>query len=78
MESGKQKIVLRRLRFIVPILLGAAAGYLYYSFIGCVTGRCLITGNPWSSTILGAFFGAAFIPKRNKAVTNEGKSEDIK
>jgi hypothetical protein len=31
--------------------IGAAAGYLYYKFIGCVTGTCVITSNPVRSTI---------------------------
>lgn len=35
-------------------LLGAIAGYLYYRYVGCVTGTCRITGNPWNST---AYFG---------------------
>ncbi len=38
--------------------LGAAAGYLYYYFIGCRTGTCYITSNPWRSTLYGAVLGA--------------------
>jgi hypothetical protein len=37
--------------------LGAAAGYLYYAFIGCSTGTCPITSNPWISTGYGCLVG---------------------
>ena len=41
-----------------PIVLGAIGGYAYYKFVGCKTGACLITGNPWISTLYGALMGA--------------------
>ena len=39
---------------IIPALLGAGAGFLYYKYIGCASGTCPITSNPWSSTVYGA------------------------
>ena len=39
------------------ILIGAAAGYLYYAFIGCASGTCPITSNPYISTAYGAGMG---------------------
>jgi hypothetical protein len=39
---------------IVPGLLGGAVGFAYYKFVGCRTGACPITNNPWLSTIYGA------------------------
>lgn len=41
----------------IPVLLGAAGGFLYYKFIGCKTGACPITSNPWISTLYGALIG---------------------
>lgn len=41
----------------LPVLLGAAGGFLYYKFIGCKTGVCPITSNPWVSTLYGALIG---------------------
>ena len=38
-------------------LLGALAGYAYYHFIGCSTGSCPISSNPWISTMYGAGIG---------------------
>ena len=40
--------------YIIPALVGSGAGYLYYKFIGCVSGTCPITSNPWSSAVYGA------------------------
>jgi hypothetical protein len=39
------------------LLLGGIGGFLYYFFIGCKSGGCAITSNPWISTAWGAAFG---------------------
>lgn len=39
------------------VLLGAAAGYAYYHFIGCASGSCAITSSPVNSTAYGALMG---------------------
>jgi hypothetical protein len=46
---------------ITPVIVGAAGGYLFYRFVGCKTGTCPITRNPWISTIYGAIIGAMYI-----------------
>jgi len=46
------------IRLIIGIALGAAAGFAYYRFVGCSSGACPITGNPYISTIYGAVIGA--------------------
>ena len=38
-------------------LLGSAAGFAYYHFIGCASGTCPITSNPYISTAYGALIG---------------------
>lgn len=45
------------LGYIIGGVVGAAAGYLYYRFVGCPSGTCPITSNPWSSTIYGTVLG---------------------
>jgi hypothetical protein len=49
----------RAVKISIGLLLGAAAGYLYYRFIGCRTGSCGITSSPVVSTIFGALTGLA-------------------
>lgn len=42
---------------ILGVILGALAGYLYYHFVGCASGTCAITSNPFISTLYGAVLG---------------------
>ncbi len=42
---------------IAGIVLGGAAGFLFYKFIGCTSGACPITRNPYLSTIYGMVLG---------------------
>ncbi len=44
---------------IAGALVGGLLGYGYYRYIGCSTGACPLTSNPFISTIYGAFIGAA-------------------
>lgn len=43
-------------------LLGGAGGFAYYYFIGCVSGSCLITSNPWISTLYGGMMALLILP----------------
>ncbi len=36
---------------------GSAAGFAYYYFVGCASGSCPITSNPYVSTAYGALVG---------------------
>ena len=45
-------------RLILGIIIGAAAGFVYYRFVGCTGGACPITSNPFISTAYGAITGA--------------------
>jgi hypothetical protein len=41
----------------LAILIGATGGFLYYYFVGCKSGQCAITGNPYMSSIWGGLIG---------------------
>ena len=42
---------------VLGILLGAIFGYMYYHYVGCVSGTCNITSKPLNSTLYGAMMG---------------------
>jgi len=46
---------------MIPIIIGVAVGgivgFLYYRFVGCRSGACFITSNPYISTIYWALLG---------------------
>lgn len=45
------------IKLIAGIILGGLTGFAYYKFIGCRTGACPITSNPWISTVYGMIMG---------------------
>ena len=49
-------------------LLGTLGGYAYCYFVGCRTGACPISSNPWISTVYGAGMGFIFTIGEGKKV----------
>lgn len=45
------------LRAIIGTAAGGLAGFTFYKLVGCSTGTCPLTSNPWISTIYGAIMG---------------------
>ena len=45
------------LRTVVGIVAGGGLGFAYYKFVGCASGACPLTGNPWIATIYGGVIG---------------------
>lgn len=52
-----KKFSKKHLLTIIGLITGAAAGYLYWKFLGCNSGSCAITSNPINSTLYGAVMG---------------------
>ncbi len=52
-----KKFAGKHLLTLIGIALGAAAGYFYWSYIGCNSGSCAITSKPLNSTVYGAVMG---------------------
>ena len=60
-------------RYIIPVLftlVGAIGGYLYWKYVGCMTGTCPIKSDPWRmtlwGTVMGLLIGLLFQPQRKK------------
>lgn len=69
------------------IIIGGVAGFLYWKFVGCVSGTCPITSNKFISVAYGALLGsllfstfAGFATKKNIAgnVSGRDSGEAIK
>ena len=45
-----------RLKF-TGIVAGGIGGFAYYHFVGCASGTCPITSNPYISVLYGALMG---------------------
>ena len=46
---------------ITGVVIGAVGGYLYWHYIGCLSGTCPITSSPVMSTIWGAIIGGLLL-----------------
>ncbi len=42
---------------IVSVVIGGILGFAYYKFVGCRSGSCPLTSNPYISTIWGSLIG---------------------
>jgi len=57
---------------IIGVLAGSVGGFLYYYYVGCASGACPITSNPYISVIYGALLGYLLMDmfKKKKHETN--------
>lgn len=71
MEKSPKIFLKRHWLTLAGVTLGALGGYLYYYFVGCNSGTCLITSRPFNSTLYGALMGGLFfnIFKKNTSQT---------
>ena len=46
---------------IIGVAVGAISGFLYYTYVGCASGTCAITSNPWLTVLWGAALGFLII-----------------
>lgn len=51
-------------------IIGGIAGYLYYHYVGCLSGTCAITSKPINSSLYGSLMGGLVF---NMFVKNEKK-----
>ena len=58
---------------IIGVLVGAVGGFMYYYFVGCQSGTCPITCNPYVSVFYGAMMGYLLLDmfKKKEPTANE-------
>lgn len=61
--------------YVIGAFVGGVAGFLYWKYVGCLTGTCAITSNPWRSTLYFALMGALFFNLFKKSKPTENKHE---
>lgn len=54
-------------RIMIGSLTGGLTGYLYYYFIGCYNGACLIKSDPVLMTVYGAVLGSLILELLHEA-----------
>lgn len=63
-ETVKERI--RTWVFWKPLVftaIGGLGGFLYFFYIGCASGSCGITSNPYASIAFGGFMGYFFVSR---------------
>lgn len=77
-QESKQNIFLQKKLFgrvsylsLIGVVIGAIGGYIYYAQVGCVSGTCAITSNPWMSIAWGGAFGYLVFDMFDKKKTKE-------
>lgn len=80
MGAGGFKFLAKHKLILIGLVVGAIGGYLYYHFVGCAGGTCMITSKPLPSTLYGALIGALLFDmfRNNKSKSElNSKSESI-
>lgn len=53
-------------KWVLGASLGAAAGFAYWYFIGCSSGSCPITSNPYNTMGYFALVGLLLVPNKKR------------
>jgi len=64
-------------RLIIGMLIGGTAGFAYYYFVGCTSGGCPITSNPYITIGYGILLGALLFYKEKKKVKENTETENL-
>jgi hypothetical protein len=72
-----KKFVKKHLLKMIGSLVGGIGGFAYYHFVGCSSGTCQITSNPYISIIYGKLMGYLLFDmfKKKEPGTNYSKED---
>ncbi len=66
-------------RMAIGFVLGGIGGFLYWKFVGCESGSCAITSNPYKSVFFTGLMGLLLFKKEKRknssAATTKAKEE---
>ncbi|MBX7224475.1 MAG: hypothetical protein K1X55_00460 [Chitinophagales bacterium] len=69
-----KKFIISKIWYIIGGLVGALAGYLYWRYVGCASGTCMITSRPINSTLYGMVMGSLlFSMLERKEISTKNK-----
>lgn len=63
-------------RTTLGMILGAIGGGLYYWFVGCASGTCPITSNPYIMILYGTLFGGVLFYKEKKSKVTAQENQE--
>lgn len=67
--------MLRKYKWVLlGSVIGAAAGWSYWNFVGCASGTCMITSVWYNSTMYGALMGGLLISSFSPSKTETKKN----
>ncbi|MBK7428456.1 MAG: hypothetical protein IPI60_16300 [Saprospiraceae bacterium] len=62
---------------IIGLAIGSIFGALYYHFVGCSSGSCSISSNPFNMTAYGALMGGLLFSNfKSKSVSTTSKTQE--
>jgi hypothetical protein len=64
-----QKFITNNKLYLIGVVFGGIFGFVYWKFVGCSNGTCMISSRPLNSTIYFAVMGAlvfGIFKKENK------------
>lgn len=69
-----KNFLIKHLLKVIGIPVGMIGGYLYYFYIGCSSGACPITSNPYISVIYGGIMGYLIFDMFKKKESNSDET----
>jgi len=70
-----KQFINKNLLKIIGVTIGAGGGFLYYQFVGCQSGTCPITSNPFISIAYGGLLGYLLFDLFKKKDKNDDKKD---
>jgi Family of unknown function (DUF6132) len=59
------------------MVIGAVGGYLYWYYVGCISGTCAITSSPVNSTLYGGLMGGLMVNLFDRKKNDKTPDENL-